>query len=190
MRKAHVDVVEQQLMDEVDSGRYPGLYLLMTGTPAFYDGHQGVQRLAPLAQRLQTDFATDARFDNPRAAQIRLQGFTPESLVELGSRVRDIYAAGTGTFDRIHAVVDDTYIADLAGAVAGELGGRTGVAPRVFLKKLVADVLDRVDQFPDFDPRKHYELTLSVSELTDIERDAQTRGNLRAASVDDVDLGI
>ena len=180
----------RQLMDEVDSGRYPGLYLLMTGTPAFYDGQQGVQRLAPLAQRLQTDFATDARFDNPRAAQIRLQGFTPESLVELGSRVRDIYAAGTGTFERIHAVVDDAYIADLASAVAGELGGRTGVAPRVFLKKLVADVLDRVDQFPDFDPRKHYELTLSVFELTDVEREAQTRGDLRAASVDDIDLGL
>ena len=63
----------RQLMDEVDSGRFPGLYLLMTGTPAFYDGQQGVQRLAPLAQRLQTDFATDARFDNPRAPQIRLQ---------------------------------------------------------------------------------------------------------------------
>ncbi|MDQ0924555.1 hypothetical protein QF038_003063 [Pseudarthrobacter sp. W1I19] len=181
----------RQLMDEVDSGRYPGLYLLMTGTPAFYDGQQGVQRLAPLAQRLQTDFATDARFDNPRAAQIRLQGFTPESLVELGSRVRDIYAVGTATFDRIHAVVDDAYVADLAGAVAGELGGRTGVAPRVFLKKLVADVLDRVDQFPEFDPRKHYELTLSVSELTDVEREAQTRGDLRAASsVDDVDIGF
>ena len=111
-------------------------------------------------------------------------------MVELGSRVRDIYAAGTGTFERIHAVVDDAYIADLASAVAGELGGRTGVAPRVFLKKLVADVLDRVDQFPDFDPRKHYELTLSVSELTDVEREAQTRGDLRAASVDDIDLGL
>ena len=83
----------RQLMDEVDSGRFPGLYLLMTGTPAFYDGQQGVQRLAPLAQRLQTDFATAARFDNPRAPQIRLHGFTHESLVELGSRVRDIYAA-------------------------------------------------------------------------------------------------
>jgi hypothetical protein len=181
----------RQLMDEVDSGRFPGLYLLMTGTPAFYDGHQGVQRLPPLAQRLQTDFATDARFDNPRATQIRLRGFTPESLVELGSRVRDIYATGTEHAERIHAVVDDAYIADLAGAVAGELGGRTGVAPRIFLKKLVADVLDRVDQFPDFDPRKHYDLTLSVSELTDVEREAQTRGELRAASsVDDVDIGF
>lgn len=181
----------RQLMDEVDSGRFPGLYLLMTGTPAFYEGHQGVQRLAPLAQRLQTDFATDARFDNPRATQIRLRGFTPESLVELGSRVRDIYATGTEAAERIYAVVDDAYIADLAGAVAGELGSRTGVAPRIFLKKLVADVLDRVDQFPDFDPRKHYELTLSVSELTDVERESQTRGDLRAAaSVDDVDIGF
>ncbi|WP_407709149.1 BREX system ATP-binding protein BrxD [Arthrobacter nitrophenolicus] len=196
LQKMRSDVREKslnalrQLMDEVDSGRYPGLYLLMTGTPAFYDGQQGIQRLAPLAQRLQTDFATDARFDNPRAAQIRLQGFTPDSLAELGSRVRDIYAAGTGSFDRIHSVVDDAYVADLAVAVAGELGGRTGVAPRVFLKKLVADVLDRVDQFPDFDPRKHYELTLSVSELTDVEREAQTRGDLRAASVDDIDLSF
>src|SRR5699024_454461 len=41
----------RQLIDEVDAGRFPGLYLLITGTPAFYTGTQGVQRLAPLAQR-------------------------------------------------------------------------------------------------------------------------------------------
>ena len=28
----------RQLIDEVDSGRFPGLYLLITGTPAFYRG--------------------------------------------------------------------------------------------------------------------------------------------------------
>ena len=32
----------RQLIDEVDSGRFPGLYLLITGTPAFFDGPQGV----------------------------------------------------------------------------------------------------------------------------------------------------
>lgn len=37
----------RQLIDEVHSGRFPGLYLVITGTPAFYDGPQGVQRLAP-----------------------------------------------------------------------------------------------------------------------------------------------
>ena len=52
----------RQLIDEVDSGRFPGLYLLITGTPAFFDGPQGVQRLEPLAQRLHVDFQTDARF--------------------------------------------------------------------------------------------------------------------------------
>ena len=44
----------RQLLDEVDAGRFPGLYILITGTPAFFDGQQGVQRLAPLAQRLET----------------------------------------------------------------------------------------------------------------------------------------
>ncbi|MFO7901171.1 MAG: BREX system ATP-binding protein BrxD, partial [Pirellulaceae bacterium] len=39
----------RQLIDEVDSGRFPGLYLLVTGTPAFFEGPQGIQRLEPLA---------------------------------------------------------------------------------------------------------------------------------------------
>lgn len=181
----------RQLLDEIDGGRFPGLYVLMTGTPAFYDGQQGLQRLPPLAQRLQTDFQTDPRWDNPRAPQIRLPGFTPESLVELGSRVRDIFTAGAADPDRVRGVVDDEYVSDLASAVGGELGGRTGVAPRLFLKKLVADVLDRVDLYGDFDPRRDYHLTLSSAELTDVEREAQARGDRRAAtSVDDIDLDV
>jgi hypothetical protein len=181
----------RQLLDEIDGGRFPGLDLVMTGTPAFFDGQQGVQRLPPLAQRLQTDFQTDARFDNPRAVQIRLPGFTAASLVELGARVRDIFASGAENPDRIRAVVNDAYIRDLAGAVGGELGGRTGVAPRLFLKKLIADVLDRVELFEDFDPRRDYRLTVDPNELTDVERAAQVRGAGGAvASVDDIDLEI
>lgn len=160
----------RQLIDEVDSGRFPGLYLLVTGTPAFFDGPSGVPRLAPLAQRLSTDFATDVRFDNPRAVQVRLPGFSHDSLVELGSKVRDLYAGGSPTSARVGEIVDDSYVSDLAAAVAGRLGGRVGVAPRIFLKKLVADILDRVDQFPDFDPRVHYALTVSDAELTEVER--------------------
>ena len=37
-------------------------------------------------------------------------------------------------------MVDDRYIDDFAKGVTGELGGRVGVAPRLFLKKLVAQV--------------------------------------------------
>ncbi|MDN5750601.1 MAG: BREX system ATP-binding protein BrxD, partial [Pseudonocardia sp.] len=55
----------RQLLDEVDGGRFPGLYLVITGTPAFFDGRQGVALLPPLAQRLHTDFSTDARVDKP-----------------------------------------------------------------------------------------------------------------------------
>ncbi|PWR15837.1 BREX system ATP-binding protein BrxD [Micromonospora sicca] len=162
----------RQLIDEVHSGRFPGLYLVITGTPAFYEGPQGVQRLAPLAQRLAVDFTTDPRFDNPRAVQIRLAGFTVDSLVELGGRVRDLYADGSAASGRVRGLVDDAYLGDLARAVAGGLGGKVGVAPRLFLKKLVGDVLDRVDQYADFDPRQHYALTLSATEMTDVERNA------------------
>ena len=90
----------------------------------------------------------------------------------LGRKVRDLYVAGTAEPGRVLAVVDDDYLADLADAVTGSLGGKVGVAPRVFLKKLVADVLDRVDQFADFDPRRHYALTIAPAELSEEERNA------------------
>jgi hypothetical protein len=169
----------RQLVDEVHSGRFPGLYLVITGTPAFFEGTQGVQRLAPLAQRLAVDFTTEPKFDNARAVQIRLPGFTQESLGELGRRVRDLYSVGADP--RIPLVVDDVYIEDLARAVTGRLGGKVGVAPRLYLKKLVADILDRVDQHADFDPRRDYALTIGSAELGDVERQA-------AAGIDDIQL--
>jgi hypothetical protein len=177
----------RQLIDDVDSGRFPGLYLLITGTPAFYDGPQGIARLTPLAQRLATDFGTDARFDSPRAVQLRLTGFDIGKLAKLGVAIRDVYASGSPAADRVERLVDDEYIADLARAVAGGLGGQVGVAPRVFLRKLVADVLDRVAEFDDFDPRKHYKLTLSSTELTETERNAAAFSPM---SADEVELDL
>lgn len=175
----------RQLIDEVDAGRFPGLYLLVTGTPPFYDGPQGVQRLAPLAQRLHVDFGTDARYDNPRAVQIRLSGFDLTSLAEVGINIRNIFAACSPNAERIRRVAGDDYVRQLAQAVTGNLGGRVGIAPRIFLKKLVADILDRVDQYPDFEPRQHYSLTLQPAELNDFERHA--RG---ATTVDDIELQL
>ncbi|MEU5905373.1 BREX system ATP-binding protein BrxD [Micromonospora sp. NPDC047467] len=168
----------RQLIDEVHADRFPGLLLVITGTPAFFDGPQGVQRLPPLAQRLATDLGPDPRWDNPRATQLRLPGFTSDALVELGTRVRDIYASA-----QVNARVDDEYLATLARAVTGALGGQVGVAPRVYLKKLVADVFDRVDQFADWEPRRHYALTLRTDELTEVERNA-------AARADDIELTL
>ncbi|CAO3424918.1 MULTISPECIES: BREX system ATP-binding protein BrxD [Azospirillum] len=175
----------RQLVDEIDAGRFPGLFVVTTGTPPFYDGPQGVQRLPPLAQRLHVDFGTDARFDNPRAVQIRLPGFDLDLLGRLGAKVRDIYAEGSSNAERLCELADDTYVRDLAQALTGQLGGRVGVAPRLFLKKLVGDVLDRIDQFDDFDPRRHYALTVTPTEMT-----AAERAGMAAGSVDDVELEL
>lgn len=172
----------RQILDELDGGRFPGLYLIATGTPSFFEGPMGVQRLQPLAGRLQVDFATDERFDNPRAVQIRLRAFDLPQLEEVGRRVRALYRHGADAPERIDRHADDDYIATLARAVAGQLGGRCAVAPRLFLKKLVGEVLDRIDQFPDFDPRTHYAPTLDRRELSDVER--------QATSPDDVELDL
>jgi len=175
----------RQLIDEVDSRRFPGLYLLVTGTPSFFEGPQGIQRLEPLAQRLHVDFKTEARFDNLRAVQLRLPGFDLDRLVLVGIKVRDIFVAHADAKERVEAMADDAYVRDLAQAVAGTFGGKIGIAPRVFLKKLVADVLDRIDQHSDFDPRQHYALTISESELTVVERQA-----MGASDVDEIELDL
>src|SRR5262249_13887612 len=107
----------RQLIDEIDSGRFPGLYLLVTATPAFFDGPQGAQRLAPLGQRPATDFTTEARLEHPRGGQLRLPEFTVGRLGELGRKVRDLYSVDSS--GRVAEVADDRYISDLASAVAG-----------------------------------------------------------------------
>ncbi|GAB2500781.1 BREX system ATP-binding protein BrxD [Nocardiopsis aegyptia] len=192
LQRARTDTREKglnalrQLLDEIADRRFPGLYLVITGTPAFYDGPQGVQRLAPLAQRLHTDFLPDPGHDNLHAAQIRLGGFDLDKLHELGVAVRELYADGADDPQRVRGRIDDSYLLGFAEAVAGELGGKIGIAPRLYLRKLV-DVMDRVDQNPDFDPRRHYSLTVGGSELTEVERGAHVQ---RASTADEVELDL
>ena len=175
----------RQFMDEIDAGRFPGLYVLITGTSSFFDGPQGVQRLPPIAQRLHVDFTTDPRFDNPRAVQIRLPGFNMDLLCELGEKIREVYCAHNPNTERINTLADNAYIECLAKAVTGNLGGKVGIAPRIFLKKLVGEVLDRIDQYPDFDPRRDYKLTVSDKDLTPVERNATA-----AANVDEIEINL
>jgi hypothetical protein len=172
----------RQLIDDIDAGRFPNLYLLTTGTPAFFDGPQGVRRLEPLAQRLHVDFQIDSRFDNPRAVQLRLSAFDHERLVEVGIKVRDLYVADCSAPDRVRRLAPDSYIESLARSVAGKLGGKAGIAPRLFLKKLVVDVLDRIDQHEAFDPADYYQVKIDRNEMTAVEREAQPQG------VEDIEL--
>lgn len=171
----------RQLVDEVHDGHFPGLYLLITGTPAFFEGRQGIQQLQPLADRLHTDFSRDPRFDNPRAPQLRLAGFDSDRLVELGIRVRELFCSGIDDAERVRQTADDEFLRRFAAAVAGGLGGRVGIAPRLFLRKLV-DVLDVIELHTDFDPYTDYDVKITASELSDTEREA--------VSADDVELDI
>lgn len=175
----------RQLIDELDAGRFPGLLLVITGTPTFFDGPQGIKKLPPLAQRLHTDFDTDIRFDNPRAPQIRLRAFDFDSLIEVGRKVRDIFADGSSSRERILRIADNDLIESLAKGVTGTLGGKTGIAPRIFLKKLVADLLDRIELHESFDPRKDYLLTIRQDELS-----VEEQNLMPASSVEQIRLNV
>lgn len=175
----------RQLMDEVHGGSFPGLYLLITGTPAFFEGRQGIQLLPPLADRLRTDFSRDPRFDNPRAPQLRLTGFDLDKLVELGGRVLDLFISHVEDSGRVLRVADEQFIREFATAVAGGLGGRVGIAPRLFLRKLI-DVLDTIEIHPDFDPRADYDIKIESAELTAAEREAVADRTADDVELDDV----
>lgn len=159
----------RQLMDMLTAEELPGLYLLVTGTPDFFDGYKGLKGLAPLYQRVAVKFSDDARFDNLRAPQVRLHPFTTARLLQVGQRVRALFPAKAA--DRVMARVDDAFLTALVNKVTSGFGGKVAVTPRVFLRELV-DVLDRVDQHPEFDPLEHYELSISEAELTDEELSA------------------
>ena len=106
----------RQLIDEIDAGRFPGLYLVVTGTPAFFDGPQGVQRLpaarAAAARRLPTDASLRQSAGGPDPAA----GLRPSTGFRLvGRKVRDLYA-DTASPRGAHpaAGADDAYVAELA----------------------------------------------------------------------------
>ena len=94
----------RQLIDEIDSGRFPGLFLVITGTPPFYDGPAAFPGWPRWPSGSHTDFSTDPRFDNPRAVQLRLPGFdrrAPDA--NSGSKVRDLYASGADQPERVRS---------------------------------------------------------------------------------------
>ena len=173
----------RKLIDDLYGGRFAGLYVLITGTPAFFDGPNGVKRLPPLAQRLHVDFSGDAKWDNPRDVQVRLFPFDRARLIEVGRRVRDLFPASAP--ERMRARVTDAVLAGLADQVAGKLGGKVGIAPRIYLRKLVAAILDRVDLYPDFDPVQDLELRVDEAELT-LEEQAAAAGK----TPDDIELEL
>ena len=190
VQRMRSDVREQslnalrKLIDDIDAGRFPGLYVMITGTPSFYDGPQGIKRLAALEQRLYQDFSGDPRFDSARATQIRLLPFDVERLVEVGQKVRALYP--TKNPERTAARVSDDVLRDLAVGLTGKLGGKVGVAPRLYLRKVVSELLDKVDEHEDYVPARDFKLVVDAREMTATEREAAGI----EATVDDIALDL
>jgi hypothetical protein len=152
----------RQLMDGMANDELPGLYLVVTGTPDFFEGHKGLKGTPALYQRVHVDFSGDPRWDNHKAPQVRLTAFDRERLLEVGKKVREIYPAKAP--ERVGDKVDDDFLAALVDDITAGFGGHIEVTPRTFLRKLV-DVMDRVDRYPAFDPVEHYELSINEAEL-------------------------
>jgi hypothetical protein len=153
----------RQLMDMLAKEELPGLYLVITGTRDFFEGYKGLKGLAPLYQRVHTTFGDDPTLDNLRATQVRLLPFTPDRLLTVGRRVRDLYPAKNAS--RVAARVDDQFLGALVTQITSGFGGKVGLAPRLFLRELI-DVLDRVDLHERYDPAVSYKLDLDDNKLT------------------------
>lgn len=172
----------RSLIDDLHGGRYPGLYVVITGTPAFFDGPHGVKRAPALAQRL-GDYDSRAKFQSTRAVQIGLVPFDLDRMVDVGRRVRDLYPCEVP--ERVAARVTDNVIRALADKVAGKLGGKVGVAPRLFLRRLIL-MLDLVREHEAFDPIADFDLEPPVGDMNPEEREAAGV----ELGVDDIELDL
>lgn len=161
--------VLRQLVDACDRHEFPGLYLLFTGTPDFFDSPQGVPSLPPLHDRIKVSFQDDLP-DNLRQPQIRLRAFDQARLEAVAKKVRQVYPAAMP----LEQVVTDDVIIALSDAMTAGFGGRIEVIPRLFLRAWV-DLLDRADQHPGFQPMAYLRAKgladVAESELNDVERE-------------------
>ncbi len=174
MRGRSLDAL-RQLMDMLSEDRLPGLYLIVTGTPAFFEGPKGIKELGPLRDRLALRQDADPRFENLKAPQVCLRAFDAARLCQVGLEVRDLYP--TREPERLRARVNDTFIEALVAKLTEGFGGRVDIVPRLFLRTLV-DVLDRVDTHPDYDPQVHHQLYVNRDGLRDEELEAFERTRL------------
>jgi hypothetical protein len=161
--------VLRQLIDACDRHEFPGLYILFTGTPDFFESAQGVPSLPPLNDRIKVPFDDDVP-DNLRQPQIRLRAFNQQRLQAVAQKVREVYPSERP----LSQVVTDDVIDLLSDSMTAGFGGRIEVIPRLFLRAWV-DLLDRADQHTDFDPveflRSRGMAPLKAEELNDVERE-------------------
>jgi adenosylhomocysteinase len=146
----------RQIVDAISAGRFPNTYFIFTGTPDFFEGRRGIPALQPLYERIKLDNPDDA-YPNPRQPQLVLRPFDKKKLLAVAHKVRDIFEAAYGPIDRRR--VSGSFIEAMTDRVTSKFGGRVEVVPRIFLREFV-DVLDKVQQYPDYDPIVAYDFDL------------------------------
>lgn len=157
-RKKGLEIL-RQLVDAINNNGFRGLYLMVTGTPEFYDGDAGVKELPPLHERIKVDFK-DHGMDNLRQPQIRLGTFDEPRLKLVARKIVEIYPT------KRRAVIDkkisQLFLDKLVAQFSAAFHGKIEVTPRLFLRELV-DVLDLVDQHDEYDPARDHRLNLTAS---------------------------
>lgn len=144
--------VLRQLIDAIEKDELPGLHLLMTGTPEFFESDRGVPALRPLHQRIHVTGGEEEPA-NLRQPQIILAPLDRTRLFAAAQRVRALYPSAHPEI--LETRVPDAFITALVNSVSDGFGGKVDVVPRLFLREFV-HILDLVDQHPDYDPLRSY----------------------------------
>lgn len=144
--------VLRQLIDAVENNELPGLHLVLTGTPDFFDGPMGVPSLQPLYERIKVTGHEDEP-SNLRQPQITLPTLDRERLRLVAGKIRSLYP--TNHPELLETRVPDAFITALVDNMTEGFGGRIEVVPRLFLREFV-HILDLVDQHADYDPLRSY----------------------------------
>lgn len=167
--------VLRKLLDELAANRFPGLYLVLTGTRELFEGKKGIKEYGALDQRLSVEFR-EGEPEDYRQRQIRIPRFDKGRLVEVARRVREIFPAQTPA--RVTAKVNDQLLDAMATQVTQGFGGKVEVIPRVFLREWVRQ-LSLVDQHPDYEPAAKYRFELS--KVTDLSNEEKLAAGLASA---------
>ena len=162
----------RQLADA--AGSYPGLLIIVTGTPEFFDTRYGVAGLAPLHDRVR--FIKRGRFTSLRQAQLELRPLDRERLLALALRLRALYLAGSTGLKRarVKEKISEAFIERLIDEAMEGLKGDMGVIPRQLLRELITQ-LDLADEYKDYDPSAECGFGPEGARPNKDERDDQAR---------------
>ncbi|MCA9719566.1 MAG: DUF2791 family P-loop domain-containing protein, partial [Myxococcales bacterium] len=148
------------------AGTYPRLLWLFTGTPDFFDTRHGVAGLPALADRIR--FTERAGFASVTQPQINLRPFDRERLRAAARKLRALYVSGHGAAT-VEQKIDDAFIDGLVDSVTTGLKGHVGLVPRHFMREFI-DIMDLVEQQPEFDPMSQVKQPYKARELNDAEK--------------------